>query len=686
MRWLRIVPYRLRILLRAAFLFLALATVGLAVSVLQQEKQLSYNNYRASFSKTAQQISATLRHPAGQLALLNPPRGATPATGLRPVLLPFASLDFDDQNKVQQAVALSGCLVQYGPSSNLCAGVGNNPWAGGYIYVAGSVDSARLVAHKRGDEILDQSHRVLVSLSLRGQRYDWIAPFEESAEAGGLRGDGMRGRLTGFKAGVTGFRKMNPVKDFRGWIWQDGQCNDGGTGSDCMHNAFFSLRLPVDVLRDALFDGTRPVWPPADLDQMQLRVQVLAPGSGPPLLDSDNSSSARPFALTDLKATLLPGETLRLRKLGANERTLVELTGSAHDEAPSWRLLTSLIRRLPVDAYDTPLDLAETIVIPSGRYEMALHGDVRSVSKSLSVVASRLSWFVGAMLLALLLAWLVIEIGVIRRIRVLIKRTDAVAKTVRGTGAADEFNVSDLRGDDELGVLATCLHDLLRRVREDVERDTIRAEQERDMWHAVGHEIMSPLQSLMALHAHGDGQSERYLARMQQAIRVLYGSASPSEAFQASVVQVGELDLTAFLEHVAANAPCAGIADVRFGGAPVPVLARADEYCLEDVVTHVLRNAARYRLEGTPITLTLDASETGATITIFNRGPAIEPDLIGRVFEYGVSDQPDSGAEGNRGQGLFVAKIYMAKMGGTISVVNQSDGVSFVLSLQRVQS
>src|SRR3954469_8885221 len=191
MRWLRIVPYRLRILLRAAFLLLALATLGLAVSVLQQEKQLSYNNYQASFQKTAQQISATLRHPAGQLALLNPPRGETPAAGLRPVLLPFASLDFDDQNKVQQAVALSGCLVQYGPSGNLCAGVGNNPWAGGFIYVAGSFDSARLVAHKRGDEILDQSHRLLVSVALRGQHYDWIAPFEDSAEGG----DGMRGRL-----------------------------------------------------------------------------------------------------------------------------------------------------------------------------------------------------------------------------------------------------------------------------------------------------------------------------------------------------------------------------------------------------------------------------------------------------------------------------------------------------------
>jgi sensor histidine kinase regulating citrate/malate metabolism len=57
--------------------------------------------------------------------------------------------------------------------------------------------------------------------------------------------------------------------------------------------------------------------------------------------------------------------------------------------------------------------------------------------------------------------------------------------------------------------------------------------------------------------------------------------------------------------------------------------------------------------------------------------------LIDKIFEYGVSDQPDSGANGNRGQGLFVAKTYMAKMGGTIAVENTQDGVSFTLSLQR---
>ncbi len=49
-----------------------------------------------------------------------------------------------------------------------------------------------------------------------------------------------------------------------------------------------------------------------------------------------------------------------------------------------------------------------------------------------------------------------------------------------------------------------------------------------------------------------------------------------------------------------------------------------------------------------------------------------------------MSDPAESGTNGNRGQGLFVAKTYMAKMGGTIAARNEGDGVSLVLGLQRV--
>ena len=683
-RWL-VASYRLRIIFRGVFLLLALATLGLALSLLQQEKQLSYNNYQANFSKTVSQISATLRHPAGQLALLNPPLNQDTAS-LHPLLLPFSALDFDDQSKVQQAIAMSGCLVQYGNDGSLCVGIGNNPWAGGFIYVAGSFNSPALVSHTRGQVIDDQAHRIKVSVALRGQHYQWIAPFEEEPNpksTTGLRG--IKGRWLGYWESDIGKTNVRPVRDFRGWAWQKAVCNDAdldGKDLNCDRNTFFSLRLPIAVLQEALFEKKRPVWPPQDLEQIQVELKVLGPDSETPLLDSKSVPSATPFSLNDLNALLLPGESLILRK-SSDKREVIRLVGKVEQEEESWNVLTRLIRKLPVDEFTSPLETTELISTPLDNYELQMKGDVRSVSKSLSVVATRVSWFVGAMLLALLLAWLLIEISIIRRISLLTKRAAELSRTMKGAGELDQLDVSDLRSPDELGVLASGLHDLLRRVKEDVERETIRTEQEKQMWHAVGHEIMSPLQSLMVLHPTAEDQSHRYINRMQQAIKVLYGHATPSEAFQSTVLQIGELDLNLFLKHVAENAPHAGIPAVEYQPTAQVIVVKADEYSLEDVVTHILKNADRYRPEGSAIRIYVELAETTVAVHIHNQGPNIAPDMLDKIFEYGVSDQLESGAEGHRGQGLFVAQTYMAKMGGTIVARNCDDGVEFVLTLPR---
>ncbi len=301
------------------------------------------------------------------------------------------------------------------------------------------------------------------------------------------------------------------------------------------------------------------------------------------------------------------------------------------------------------------------------------------------MIATRLSWYVAAMLGAIVAAWLVIEVGLIRRIAVLTRRAAAVSHKVQrdasGNAGIVQLDVSDLRGRDELGILAGGLADLLQRVNGDVQREQLRAQRERDMLQAVGHEILSPLQSLMVLHPQPADPAHRYVQRMQQAVRVLYGQASPSEALAAAQLELAPLDLDAFLRHVAANAQFAGIADVRHAGSGEAVRVRADEYSLEDVVTHILRNADRYRTPGTAITLSLQRhAGAEAVVGIHNVGESIAPGWLERIFDYGVSDAAPPRAT-QRGQGLFVARTYMAKMGGAVRAVNADDGVRFELTL-----
>jgi signal transduction histidine kinase len=697
LRWLA--SFRLRILFRSAFLVLIFAVMALAVAVLQGEKQRAWRNYQSVLAKTKEQIVTRLRHPSGQLALMNPERRANDTGVIHPVLLPFSAIDFDDRNKAWNAVEMADCLVRYPRLGSLCVGIGNNPWVGGFIYVAGTFGSGPLAAHEIGDRYLDGAHRMLVSVRLRGVHYRWIAPFEALPSRRGTPVEGVIGRFTGYvELDGRDYDKHLPVKEFRGWLWQESRCADArqDKGQDCERRSFFSLRLPVEELIADLLRNRRTPWPPPDLNEIDTEIYLLPPGEDKSrkdaLFDSASKDRVLPFSLNDLGGLLQVGESLRIQRGNEEEILIRGREGLEEQVSP---LLTGLIRRLPVVTPDeepevVPLaliELEDSVATPLGDYRVVLHGDAgRVVNKTLSVTAMRLAWFVGAIMVVVALVWLVIEIGMIRRIARMTRRARQFSPW-REESEFMAFDFSDLEGSDELGILAGRLDWLLARVREDASRERIRAAQEKEQWHAVGHEIMSPLQSLLALHGNSEDPDYRYLARMQQAIRVLYGNATPSEAFQSSSMALETLDLDGFFTDIAGNAFHIGVDNVHYVPRGVPVPVRADEYALEDVIGHLLKNADRHRAPGTPITLVLDLEngvESGSvSMRVHNMGSAIAPEWLDKIFEYGFSGTADRCGEGRRGQGLFVAKTYMAKMGGTIRVENEADGVSFYLSLKR---
>lgn len=677
---LGLASFRRRILIRAVFLLLALATLALAVVLLQDEKERSFRNYQQGFRKTQADVMARLRQPAGQLMLLNPGASSEPVP-LRPLVLPYPSLDFDDPGKAQQAVEAAGCSVVYPDDSAACAAVGSNPYAGGFLYLVGSFSSSELVGREDEDWDLLAAHHARILVEMRGEVRSWVAPFERLS----LQGEPLvRGRLVAYavQAETALPPEAKPVRDFRGVMWQGASCAAGGEPPDCARRVSYVLRLPLEGFRAAA-GSARPVWPPADLDRIRVHLQVLAPG-GTKVFDSNAPGGVAPGSLQELAGLLQAGEELTIRRAGTAQPLAVLKPRTAGPERTS-PLILRLIDRLPVASPVGPVAAQETVTTSLGNYEVRLTGDARGITRNLGVVATRMSWYVAAMLGAIVLAWLVVEIGLLRRVAVLTKRAAAVSHRVQAADASADgivqLDVSDLRGRDELGILAGGLADLLQRVKGDVQRERLRAQRERDMLQAVGHEILSPLQSLMVLHPEPGDPAHRYVQRMQQAVRVLYGQASPSEALAAAELELAPLDLDAFLREVAANAAYAGIADVRYTALGAPVMVRADAFSLEDVVTHILRNADRHRVAGTPITLSLQVQERQAAIAIHNVGAAIPPDLLARIFDYGVSDAAPEDTSGRRGQGLFVARTYMAKMGGTVEAANRDGGVAFTLAL-----
>jgi signal transduction histidine kinase len=684
------VPFGLRIFFRLAFLLLAAATLGLALSVLIEEKQRSYRGYAVSLKKSHAQVMARLRHPAGQLALLNPGVLERPVTPLRPVVLPFAALDFDDKNKAQQAIETAGCLVQYPDASSLCVAIGNNPYAGGFIYLVGSFISGELVPLPQAEFDVSKAHRARVTVEMRGQTYRWIAPFQMLLDGTSVDPSrpGLRGRLTGYNEDLPIVSGTKAIRDFRGWLWQDGRCiEDSKSTQSCSKRSFMSIRLPIELFRDALATKEAIVWPPKDLDQIKVHAEFFEVGDKR-IFDSNQVGASLPFSWAELSDLLLPGEQLSISRA---DKKIVDLTGL--DDAPEPTVVPAwvdkLITTLPVLAVNTlgsavdanAFAVKETLDTSLGRFNVSLKSDSRVVNKQLSAVTTRVSWFLMAMLLAIFLTWLAIELRVIRRVTVLTRRAASLAMSVKAADGISSVEFQDLKGRDELGLLSTSLQSLLQRVKEDVKKDQIRAEQEKDTWQAVGHEIMSPLQSLMVLHGDAKDPSNRYITRMQQAVKILYGQASPAEAFSNAVPELAAIDLNEFLQAVAANSLEIGIANVAYIAAAneQAIRVKADEHWLEDVITHVLNNANRFRLNGSTIKIQLAIIDRQAVVEITNQGSLIDPTMLERIFEFGVSSRED--AQTHRGQGLFVARTYMAKMAGTISAKNRVDGVSFICSL-----
>ncbi len=664
-----------RTLLRSVFALLLVGIGAMALQLLADEKRRLHAGYEAAFHQRLAVLAARLRHPTGQLALLNADAGTPPQGWLSPSRLPFGAIDFDAPDKAARAVEISGCALAWGDGSTLCVAVGQRASAGAFVYVVGSLPAAAgaLVGREKGQTELSGVHRVQLQLR-HGQNaaQRWLAPLELASP--------QHGRLSGFVTnGDTLDLLAKPDRDFRAWLWQDARTGVNCDAQACPLN--WALRVPVSAWREAATQGALRTWPPGDLGLVQVQLQLLSPSGL--LFDSSRPGASAPFAAEALTQDLLPGETLEARgpfpqRPEAAPPVLQLRSPPAPTQASPW--LTRLVRQLPAARLEGPLLAGADVATPQGRYALQLKGDLGQVDRELSATATRLSVYLGLLLGAVALAWLIVELGLLRRMAELTRRANALKLQLQGTGdpSQAELDVRDLRGRDELGILAGTLAELLGRTREHARLQAIRATQEREQLAAVGHEILSPMQALLALHKADGDTSRRYLLRMQAALNLLYGQASVSEALQGASAQAEVMDLAAFLREVAANAPYAGIADVHAQGCDTRCSVHADPLKLEDALTHLLSNAARYRPAGSPITLSLHTEGGKAQIDVHNEGPPIAPERLGSLFELGAGD---ACGPTHRGQGLFVVRTYLAKMGGAVAVRNTANGVCFTLQL-----
>jgi signal transduction histidine kinase len=148
-------------------------------------------------------------------------------------------------------------------------------------------------------------------------------------------------------------------------------------------------------------------------------------------------------------------------------------------------------------------------------------------------------------------------------------------------------------------------------------------------------------------------------------------------------------DLVTVARHAASNALLqAGVKSLGMS-VNVPargVIATADGVKLEQALENLLSNAIKYTEAGT-ITISLQADEERARLTVSDTGAGIDPALIPTLFAkyHRLSGDATRAAPGT-GLGLLIAKEIVEAHGGHISASStgvSGEGTSFVIDIPR---
>ena len=667
--------HRLRLLVRVGFVVLLLAALLIPYLLVDWQLDKSAETFRSLVTARGQQIATWLRIPSAQFFLTNPSRlNKTPSNPLQLAVLPFDAVQVDDPRKLLQILDLVGCPIQYSVDFRLCASVGKSDKQDvRRIYFVGGLRTTSLATQKfstkgRPSSQLSAAHRLRLTIGSKGERRQWILPVQQHPTVAGKSSDDSLG-MVGYLFDPAGARVDEKRPAFTGAYVREGPClTENTANANCLRDIAFSFQ----VARQKWRTSTEPVTP----SQISIRLEVLAPGVPDTILFDTNidhgAYSSDDMSIEKLLTNSEQITFLRHEPDGeASELTAIrgsEGGGTGTDNLIGRWLLTSFFndRRLS--------PIVTVLTTKDGAFEARYRNEPLAIRHAMIESATAMVWFFVTIFLATLLLWRIFEAAIVKRIAWLTGESAKITEAIHGDADLGSFSLSEFRGRDELGVLASTLDDLLVRLSLELKRRKSLIDHDKEILRAIGHEILSPLQGLSARVDSQDAIAQNYIRRVLQAIRILYGSSSPAAAIEDSSLQTEQFDLAAFLRVVAENAHEQGIDGVSYIGTSESMIVTADQTAIEDVLTHILSNAKRYREGISPITLDLSLRSPDAIIRVRNDGPSIPEERLSEIFSYGVSDSTSKGS-GRLGQGLFVAKAFMIKMGGSIKAFNDGHGV-----------
>jgi signal transduction histidine kinase/CheY-like chemotaxis protein len=216
----------------------------------------------------------------------------------------------------------------------------------------------------------------------------------------------------------------------------------------------------------------------------------------------------------------------------------------------------------------------------------------------------------------------------------------------------------------------------------------------------LGHELRNPLapirNALDVMNNPGATETESKAAReiidrqsdrlrrlvddLLDVSRIVYGKIS---------LQMTDLQIGAVINHaVEGSLPLIHARRQRLtvNVPDEPFWIKGDVVRLDQVISNLLNNAAKYSSEEARIELTVEASERWVTVRVRDDGIGISPELLPYVFElFAQADHSLARTQGGLGIGLTVVKRLVQMHGGTAEAHSDGPGrgAEFVIRLPR---
>ncbi|MGA3149619.1 MAG: HAMP domain-containing sensor histidine kinase, partial [Acidimicrobiales bacterium] len=210
----------------------------------------------------------------------------------------------------------------------------------------------------------------------------------------------------------------------------------------------------------------------------------------------------------------------------------------------------------------------------------------------------------------------------------------------------------------------------------------------------ASHELRTPIAAISAyaeLFGRGASEQKADLERLMGGIRT---ETTRMEHLVADLLLLARLDEGRPMEQRSVDlvAMCAEAVHTASTVGPEwpvtfeasrPIEVMGDPTSLRQVVDNLLGNVRAHTPPGTEARVTVDGDDAGATITVADNGPGMDPEQAEHVFErFYRSDPSRSRAHGGAGLGLSIVSAIVAAHGGTVSAQAQiGAGTTFVVYL-----